>query len=465
MRADIAARDHYVPPLALAIGAVFFAGVMMLAFDSPVPVLGALVVMCGVMALMLSPSVALVALLFLEPFHTAIVISLLEKGQVGVGSLFYWKDGLILALFVRAVMVRFSTDRTLSRERDGGDAFLLLYVALYLMLAVTSPPRSTVTPALLAYIEGPLLLIAIVQLRPTRRQLEWCIGAILAAAGIMGAAAIYEHFGPQLEFQKWWGAPGREFFVGDTGTYRSASFLNDTLILGFYLGGAVPLALAAFVMRSRWRVAAFACLAACAGGLFFTITRSGYIGGATGALIVLMLAVRNPRIRWPLVGALAVVGLSATLYYTSSSSDVLVRSSSNKAHRAALERGFNLLYAKPFGHGLGTTDRYSYRPGVGRGTLGATESSYLAKGLEGGVPALLMYVSALFVTGMRLRTKRRRLLRAGDDRGVILASGAIGTMLAIAFAGLFLGIQELVVEVMLWAPAGIALAWPEPEPA
>ena len=82
----------------------------------------------------------------------------------------------------------------------------------------------------------------------------------------------------------------------------------------------------------------------------------------------------------------------------------------------------------------------------------------MAKALEGGIPALLLYLLVLFVTGMRVRSTRRRALRTGDRQTAILAAGALGAMVGIGLAGLFLGIQELVVEVILWGVPGIALA-------
>ena len=59
---------------------------------------------------------------------------------------------------------------------------------------------------------------------------------------------------------------------------------------------------------------------------------------------------------------------------------------------------------------------------------------------------------------MRLRAARVRALRAGDAGARALAAGAIGAMIGIVFAGIFLGVQELAVEVVLWGAPGIAVA-------
>jgi hypothetical protein len=83
-----------------------------------------------------------------------------------------------------------------------------------------------------------------------------------------------------------------------------------------------------------------------------------------------------------------------------------------------------------------------------------------------------LYLTALFVTFMRLRNARLRARLAGDDRAAALIAGAMGAMVGVALSGLFLGISELPVEFVLWGPPAIALAMPlvrgrtlEPAPA
>jgi hypothetical protein len=115
---------------------------------------------------------------------------------------------------------------------------------------------------------------------------------------------------------------------------------------------------------------------------------------------------------------------------------------------------------RPSGFGLGTTDFVSYRfQQSGVFSLRATESTYMAKALEGGVLGLFLYIMALFATAMRARAGRLIALARGDRRGVALAAGAIGSFVAIAGANLFLGVSDLSVEYALWGAAGVAIAW------
>jgi len=465
MTTELLSQKRPEKPMAYAVGLALLAGILMLALHDPIPVLGALMITCGVIAVMQFPIIALLALLFIEPFHDAIVFALLAHAHIGVGSLYYWKDVVILALFVRAIVRRYNLDRGITFP-PSGDVVLIGYVLIFVVLAIASPPRTTLVSALSIHVEGPLLLLSIVWLRPSRKELQAAAIAIVAAASVMGAAAIIEHFGPKDSFQTWYGAPRGHLYIGATNTYRSASFLNDTLILGFYLAAGAPLAAAFSSLRSRLRPWAVVALVACAGGLFFTYTRSGYIGGGVGVLLVLLLTVKNPGIRLSLVGIIVVLAGAATYFYIHAGSETLVRSSSNASHTSALRRDLSLLYARPEGYGLGTTDRFASRPGVGRGAVGATESTYMAKALEGGVLGLVAYVLALFVTVMRLVRKYPAAVRARDRTGAAIVAGAIGTMTALILAGIFLGIQALVVEIILWATPGVALAWPlEPKAA
>lgn len=453
--------------LASAIGGLLLAGLVVVAVEEPAPVLAALAIAPAAIALVRFPIVALGGLLFLQPFHTAIFTAISAKANIAPGALSFWKDAVILALFVRAVAERLRRDRELP-VRDAGDNLLFLYILAYCLIAAASPARTSVGPALARYVEGPLILLAIRLFRPTRKELMGLVGATLAAASIIGIAAVYEQLGPRLDFQRWYGGQpgpnGEPFRIGQSG-YRSGSFLYDPLILGFYLSGAAPLALALVGPRTRWRIAAFVAVAACVGGLIATATRSGYIGGALGVVAALGLTARNAVIRLSLVGLAVIIAGAVSISFIAVGSETFVRPESDAGHREALERDFRLLEARPFGYGLGTTDRFRFGAEAGEGQLGATENQYLATSLEGGIHGLVLYLAALFAVAMGVRGVRLRSIRLGDKRGTALAAGALGTMVGIAVSGLFLGVHELVVEALLWGMPGIALAWPiEPEP-
>jgi O-antigen ligase len=188
-------------------------------------------------------------------------------------------------------------------------------------------------------------------------------------------------------------------------------------------------------------------------------SRSGYIGGGIGVLAVTALAVRRVGIRVSLIGLAIVISGATTLYYFTTGNETLHRTGSDRAHKSALMRDVDLVVARPFGYGLGTTDRAVYRTPA-PGQIGYTESAYLAAALEGGIPALVLYLAVLFMTAMRVRAARLRAIRAGDQSGIVLTAGALAAMLAVAVAGLFLGIHELLIDMLLWGAPGLALAWP-----
>ena len=442
-------------------GLVALAGVIVIGVAHPAPILVGLAMVVAAIAIFMAPERILIALLFFVPFHTLLVTYAQNHAHVSTGPLTYWKDVLIIALFVRVVGGRVVADRSLRSLAEPGDVFLILYMLAYTTLAVFSPASPTVYRALARVIEGPLLFFTIRFLRPTRRQLWLMLAAILGAASVMGIVALIEKLGPQAGLQTWYGAgapPMNSSFYSSAHSYRSGSFLNSPLILAFYLAGATVLACAAYGALRRWRVPAAIAIGACGVGLITTLTRSGLIGGSIGVLVVVALGVGNRRIRAALLGMMVVALVAVVSYYIAGGSESLIRATSNSGHSAAIQRDIVLIEARPwFGYGLGTTDALQQRFNLASAP-GVTESVYMARAIEGGIPALLLYLLALYVTAMRVRAARHRALRARHAEAATLAAGALGVMIAVALAGLFLGVQELVVEVVLWSAPGIALA-------
>lgn len=446
--------------IAVAAACVFLAGVVVVALDHPVAVLGALFTAGAAIMVIYFPLPALVMFLFLSPFSTAIFY-LAERAALPAGPLTYWKDAVVVALFLRALVHRVREDGRFPLT-SAGDNFLYIYVLAWCALAIVSPRRPTVAPALGLYVEGPLLFLAIRFLRPTRRQLWWCVAAMLAAAAVMGGAALVEWLGPRADFHTWYGAPkpsqGSSIFFFGGGGYRSGSFLNSPLILAFYLAGAVAFAVGVTAARSRSRTAIVLCASLCAAGLILTFGRSGYIGGGIGVVIALMMAIRNPAIRVSLTGIVLIVsGATAASYLSADGGEALVRQDSAQTHLDTLQADLRLLEAKPYGYGLGVTDRFTSRTSD---AIGATESSYMAKALEGGVAALVLFLIAMFTIFMRLHRLRLEAIVAGDPDVVAIVAGAMGAMTAILLASLFIGVLELVVEAVLWGAPALALSWP-----
>lgn len=447
-------------PAAAAL-AVVLAGAAVAVVFYPLYVIALLLVAIAVVGIIRYPIPAIGILLFVAPFHTAIHANVASRAFQGSSWIDYWKDAAILAIFARALGQGLVTMRRWP-FRAAGDNLLIFFALAFTAIAITSPRRASVYPALGLYVEGPLLLVSILLLRPSRKQILFLASMLVATATVLGGTAVIEWFGPRTDLHRWYGAtvrPGGQPFIVGAGVYRAGSFLYDPLVLGFFMAGAIPLALGLMVSRTVGRSAAGMALLTCIAGLIASLVRSGFIGGGVAFLVVLALVVRNPRIRLALLGMTIVVAGSIAGVYIIGGSETLLRTESNELHRQRLDRAFNLFLDRPQGYGLGRTDRFQFAYPNDPGQLGPTESTYLAHALEAGFHGFGLYLVALFATGLRLRGARRRALQRGDPTGVALASGGIGSMLAIALCGLFLGVHELPVELMLWVPAGLALAW------
>src|SRR6266568_798315 len=99
--------------LVATIGSIFLAGILVLTFLHPEALLGVMVLVSLTIAVLRFPVLALALLLLVAPFHGAIVTFLNIKLLVGVGPLSYWRHALLIALFVRATIGRFWSERRL----------------------------------------------------------------------------------------------------------------------------------------------------------------------------------------------------------------------------------------------------------------------------------------------------------------------------------------------------------------
>jgi hypothetical protein len=172
---------------------------------------------------------------------------------------------------------------------------------------------------------------------------------------------------------------------------------------------------------------------------------------------VLFFAVRNRAARTALVG-IFVIAVAATVI-TNQGTTAITRPGEDASKRHAWIHDFNVVASNPLGLGLGTIDAVGQRFGQNVQGATASESELLARGVEGGVAALLLYPATLLLLVLYLLALRRRAFATGDLVAVGLAAGAAGAAIAVLLAGLFLGIDELVVEVGVWGPAALTVAW------
>jgi hypothetical protein len=452
-----AVRIAAIPALAVATSAL-----TVLAIAHPAPVLGGLLALGVASAVWARWEVALVFLLLVLPFNYGLVASV-THGGTSIGRLADWKDAMVVLLFVRGLFADQARGRWPRLPEGALPRYLIAYVLFYTVLTFASPHLEPAVYAVSRDIEGPLLFLAIVWLRPSRTVLKACLFATVVAAAVMAGAAVYEHFGPKGGFQTWYGAPapqpGSSFF-GASGQYRAGAFFDSPLTLAFYLTVGIPVALGCAFAFRRWRLLALLAAGLCVAGILVSGTRSGYIGGAVGAVIVLGYALSNWRLRIALVGVFAIaVGVA---YFYNQNNPELIRSGESQAKHSSITTAFDFIAAHPFGAGLGTIDQVGQRFSSLTGSNISSESTELAKGYEGGIAALLLYPATMLLLMLYLLRIRRAALARGDPVQVPLAAGAAAASCAVLAAGLFLGVQDLAVEVAVWGPAALAASWALP---
>jgi hypothetical protein len=430
-----------------------------LALRSPALVIG--VLLAGVLGVLVlrRPEAALCVLIFLIPFHLAIYDVLRARAHLNVGNVTLWKDVLLAALFVRGLVRQLAAGRRFNQMFVLGDRGVFAYGLLLALIASVSPSFNSAGYALEIVGEGPLLFLTIVLLRPSRRALRAILWAFLASAGVTGITAVIEQAGPKASFDPWFGGAAPQalssFFLGD-GSYRSGAFFTSPLQLAFFGAGSAALATGAALATRGWVRALAGLVAALSiAGVVVSFTRSGYVGGGIGVVVVLTLGVRRVGLRLALLGMVSVVALSAVALSVASGDQHLSHAGEGDAHLNALQADMNLFAYQPLGYGLGSVDAISQR--FDRNSGFATESTLLAKALQGGIEELLAYLAILFWVAMRLRAARRAAMERGDGEAAALCAGALGVMWAVFIAGLFLGIEALPVELLLWGAPAIAL--------
>jgi O-antigen ligase len=235
---------------------------------------------------------------------------------------------------------------------------------------------------------------------------------------------------------------------------RIQSTLRGANPLGAYLVLIIP----ATVIALKSRTAKFASLALILTVLFYSYSRSAWIG-AFIALAVLFCITKAyaGRLHWVVAFSIATIIICAgaflalkhnqatqdTLFHTTSSSTA---TSANDIRSNALRTGLNDIIVQPLGRGPGTAGPASFRTDH---TARISENYYLQIGQEVGILGLLIFAVINIFVGLELWRRRRDLLAQ-----VLLASLAGITfinMLSHAWT-------DDTLAYLWWGLAGIALA-------
>lgn len=264
----------------------------------------------------------------------------------------------------------------------------------------------------------------------------------------------------QLGMQNW--SRGRD--------WRASGFYGHYISYAEVLQLIIALALGLFVSLSNKRTVAGALLLVALTGMCFalllTVTRASWLGAAVSGMIILLLAVQRRTII--IVGLLAMPLILAGLFVLQQKRNVGFldqKDQSTTWRETVWHEGAHLLVSKPrhllIGVGMDSIKRHWREWGLfdgGRLPLGHMHSNLLQIALERGLPALILWLTFLFVYARTLW----RLLRTGKklqwiERGVLL--GALGGMAGFLTSGLVhynWGDSEVV--MVLYMIMGLSLA-------
>ncbi len=239
---------------------------------------------------------------------------------------------------------------------------------------------------------------------------------------------------------------------------RLQSTLRGANPLGAYLVFIVSVLSVKFAKLRKWKSGIF--LAASLVVLFFTYSRSAWIGLAVSLLAILLIL--KPR-AWKgvLLGALGLSIIVGTVVYSQRNNDliqnVLFHSdetsqserSSNEVRFAALSKNAKDIWVDPLGAGVGSAGPASFRNSKQNSRI--AENYFIQIGQETGIIGLLLYISILVVVAKGLFVRRRDML------AMVLFSSLLGlsvvNMISHAWA-------DDTLSLLWWGLAGIALSTP-----
>ena len=274
---------------------------------------------------------------------------------------------------------------------------------------------------------------------------EW-IGTFTVARGSLlpGQTALEKLGVGQWQRGRDWRAAG---FFGHYVTYAESLQLIGSLALGLFI--CLPR------KRSRTGVLLLLAIAGLSGALLLTVTRAPWLAFLVSALLMLMLGTSRRTILIVLACLLPLIVAGLFVLQQKRNVGFFDKKDDSIRWRQTVQReGLQLLLSKPrhllIGVGMDSIKSHWIQWGMfdkGRLPIGHMHSNLLQLALERGVPALLVWLTLLFIYARLLwRTFRRmgkNLPRAGRelyepgvwiDRGIVL--GALGGLAGFFISGL-----------------------------
>ncbi|HUD10527.1 MAG TPA: O-antigen ligase family protein [Candidatus Saccharimonadales bacterium] len=382
-----------------------------------------------------------------------------------------WQEGL-LVLCVVGVLYLIAVDHkirthTLSRRLVWT---ILAYIAINLIWGAIAYNRHAVTAKALGYglivdVRFPVFFLVTwaVALRMARLRTHWQ-WLVSWPAFIVVIFGLLQIFILPHDFLKHFGygpstIPIQETINHNPQYLRIASTLRGANPLGAYL--IIPISLLTVQLarvKRNWRQALF--LVAALVVLFYSFSRSAWIGAALSIGIILVISSKSQKIRQlTLVGSGVLLILLAGIFITfahnarfqnfvfHTQSNSQVKSTSDQGHASALRAGLNDLRHDPLGRGPGSAGPASvYNTGH---APRIAENFYVQIGQETGWLGLYLFIVINLGVGYLL------WLRRSDPLALSLFASLIGLTLINMFSHAW---ADPTLAYVWWGLAGVAMA-------
>jgi O-antigen ligase len=299
----------------------------------------------------------------------------------------------------------------------------LLYVLLHIGLGLLALHRHDVNQTAFIYallvnlrFIGFFIICYIVAANNDFLKKNWRF-ILLAPAAIVILFGLTQRFILPYDFLRHFGygpdtIPAYQTVDSNIDYRRIQSTLRGANPLGAYLVLIIP---AIFVGFKKYRKATITCLLAAFTVLFYSYSRSAWVGVAIAlALIIWWAKSYNLRLREVAVGVIILMILVVsvfllkssqatedTLFHTSSTSTSSV--SSNEARSTALKDGLSDVVHEPLGRGPGTAGPASFR---NERVPRIAENYYLQIGQETGLIGMALFIAINVLVAMQLWQKR-----------------------------------------------------------